>query len=143
MAPATFWARRQAHETMVHRVDAELAAGRAAVLDAALAADGIDEWLWLLRGPRRPALRAAGLEAGAVLHMHAADDSRAPRDWLLSVAGDGITVRDGHGPADVSVAGPAGRLLLVLLRRLPPEGENVLVTGDPELLARFLASTPF
>jgi uncharacterized protein (TIGR03083 family) len=55
IAPATFWARRQAHETMVHRVDAELAARRAAVLDPALAADGIDEWLWLLRGPRRPA----------------------------------------------------------------------------------------
>lgn len=143
MAPATFWARRQAHETMVHRVDAELAAGRAAVLDAALAADGIDEWLWLLRGPRRPALGAAGLPAGAVLHMHAADDGCAPRDWLVSVAEDGITVRDGHGPAGVTVAGPAGRLLLVLLRRLPPDGENVLVTGDPELLTRFLASTPF
>ena len=143
MAPATFWARRQAHETMVHRVDAELAAGRPAVLDAPLAADGIDEWLWLLRGPRRPALGAAGLPAGAVLHMHAADDGCATRDWLVSVAADGITVRDGHGPANVSVAGPAGRLLLVLLRRLPPNGENVLVTGDPELLASFLASTPF
>lgn len=143
MAPATFWARRQAHETTVHRVDAELAAGRAAVLDAALAADGVDEWLWLLGGPRRPALGAAGLPAGAVLHMQAADDGRAQRDWLVSVAEDSITVRDGRGLADVSVVGPAARLLLVLLRRMPPDGENVLVTGDPALLASFLASTPF
>ena len=143
MAPATFWARRQAHETMVHRVDAELAAGRATVLDPALAADAIDEWLWLLRGPRRPPLGAAPLTADAVLQMHAADDGCDPRGWLVSVAPDGITVRDGHGPAGVTVAGPAGRLLLVLVRRLPPEGGNVLVTGDPELLAGFLASTPF
>jgi uncharacterized protein (TIGR03083 family) len=143
MAPATSWARRQAHETMVHRVDAELAAERAAVLDPAMAADGIDEWLWLLRGPRRPPLGAARLPVDAVLQMRAADDECAPRDWLVSVAPDGITVRDGHGPADVTVAGPAGQLLLVLVRRLPPDGENVLVTGDPELLAGFLASTPF
>ena len=143
MAPATFWARRQAHETMVHRVDAELAAGRPAVLDAALAADAIDEWLWLLRGPRRPPLGAAGLPAGAVLHMQAADDGCALRDWLVSVAEDGITVRDGRGHADVSVVGPAGRLLLVLLRRTLPHSDNVLVTGDPALLASFLASTPF
>jgi uncharacterized protein (TIGR03083 family) len=143
MAPATFWARRQAHETMVHRVDAELAAGRPAVLDPAMAADGIDEWLWLLRGPRRPSLDAAPFPFGAVLQMRAADHGRAPRDWLVSVAPAGISVRDGNGPADVTVAGPAGRLLLVLLRRLPPDGEYVLVTGDPELLAGFLAGTPF
>ena len=143
MAPATFWARRQAHETMVHRVDAELAAGRSAVLDPAMAADGIDEWLWLLRGPRRPPLDAAVLPVGAVLQIRAADDECALRDWLVSIAPEGFTARDGHGPADVTVVGPAGRLLLVLLRRLPANGENVLVTGDPELLAGFLASTPF
>ncbi len=143
MAPATFWARRQAHETMVHRVDAEIAVGRAVVLDAALAADGIDEWLWLLRGPRRQAPGSAALPPGAVLSLHAEDDGSRTRDWLVSVSSDGMTVRDGHGPGDVTVAGPAGRLLLVLLRRLPPDGKNVAVTGDPALLAGWLASTPF
>lgn len=143
MAPATFWARRQAHETMVHRVDAELAAGCAAVLDPGLAADAIDEWLWLLRGPRRPALDGSALPADAALHLQAADHGRVPRDWLVSVTPDGITTRDGRGPAGVTASGPAGQLLLVLVRRLPPASENVLVTGNPEMLAGFLASTPF
>ncbi len=37
--------RRQAHEALIHRVDAELAAGNAPVVDATLAEDGIDEVL--------------------------------------------------------------------------------------------------
>jgi uncharacterized protein (TIGR03083 family) len=143
IAPATFWARRQAHETMVHRVDAELAMGRAAVVDARLAADGIDEWLWQLRGPRRQAPGAAPLPPGAVLSLHAADDRCGVRDWLVSAGGDGIIVRDGNGPADVSVAGRAAALLLVLVRRLAPDEENVSVTGDPALLTGWLAGTPF
>ena len=41
---AGFWPRRMAHETTVHRVDAEQAAGRpVAPVPAALAVDGIDE----------------------------------------------------------------------------------------------------
>src|SRR5215469_2193769 len=134
MTPATFWARRQAHETMVHRVDAELAVGRAAAVDAGLAADGIDEWLWLLRGPRRQAPGAAPLPPGAVLALHAAGDQSGTREWLVSASADGITVRDGNGPADVTVAGRAAQLLLVLVRRLPPDAENVSVTGDATLL---------
>jgi hypothetical protein len=37
--------RRQAHEALIHRVDAELAAGKLPVVDEALAADGVDEIL--------------------------------------------------------------------------------------------------
>ncbi len=40
-----FWARRMAHETAVHRVDLELAAGTLTPLDPALAVDGTDEVL--------------------------------------------------------------------------------------------------
>lgn len=43
-----FWARRMAHETVIHRVDAELAAQRTpSAIDEALAVDGIDEVLRL------------------------------------------------------------------------------------------------
>jgi uncharacterized protein (TIGR03083 family) len=35
--------RRQAHEALIHRVDAELAAGKSSELDTDLAADGVDE----------------------------------------------------------------------------------------------------
>jgi predicted lipid carrier protein YhbT len=130
---------------MMHRADAELAAGRAVVLDPALAADGIDEWLSSVADPRyrRQAPGAAELAAGAVMHLHAADAPGGPRDWLVSAGADGITVRDGQGRADVTVAGPAARLLLVLVRRMPPDEENVSVTGEPALLAGWLAGTPF
>ena len=40
-----FWARRQAHEATVHRWDVEKALGCTTVIDPALAADGIDEFL--------------------------------------------------------------------------------------------------
>jgi uncharacterized protein (TIGR03083 family) len=150
MAPATFWARRQAHETMMHRADAELAAGRGVVLDTALAADGIDEWLSMVADPRYGRLSpGAVLPPGAVLHLHAAGDlddrgdRDGARDWLVSANADGIAVRDGNGPADVTVAGRPGPLLLVLVRRLPPDEENVSVTGDRALLTGWLASTPF
>lgn len=45
---AAFLPRRMAHETAVHRVDAEQAAGEATPIDARLAADGIDEALTVL-----------------------------------------------------------------------------------------------
>ena len=43
--PASFWARRMAHETAVHRADAEITVGRQPEIDADIAVDGIDEWL--------------------------------------------------------------------------------------------------
>ena len=57
--PAWTWAddktvgfirRRQAHEALIHRVDAELAAGEPTPLDAALASDGVDEALRVMHG---------------------------------------------------------------------------------------------
>ena len=47
-----FWARRMAHETAVHRADAELALGREFTLEADLAADAISEWLGFLSLPQ-------------------------------------------------------------------------------------------
>ncbi|NEA00319.1 maleylpyruvate isomerase family mycothiol-dependent enzyme, partial [Streptomyces sp. SID10116] len=46
-SPLAFWARRQANETTVHRVDAESArGGTPSPLDAAFAVDGIEELLF-------------------------------------------------------------------------------------------------
>src|SRR5205823_3910842 len=44
-SPRAFWARRQAHETAIHRVDAESASGEPVTFDPAFAVDGIDELL--------------------------------------------------------------------------------------------------
>src|SRR5579871_6969076 len=42
-SPLAFWARRQAHETAIHRVDAQSPAGAVTALRPEVAADGIDE----------------------------------------------------------------------------------------------------
>ncbi len=91
---AASWARRQAHEAAIHRVDAELALGPETVgFDPEFAADGIDELLaWLL--PSRPDGWTSGATTGEVL-VHAAD---AGRVW---------TVRLEPGAAPVVQAGAA------------------------------------
>jgi uncharacterized protein (TIGR03083 family) len=147
MLPASFWARRMAHETAVHRADAEIAVGRVPDLAPALAADAIDEWLGDLSAlmtdgatdPRRDAL-----PPGRVLHVHATDDALAGGgEWTLRSEASGVVLSRGHGRGDVAVRGPAARLLLVLVRRLPPDDPSVEVIGDGGVFARWLEHTPF
>jgi hypothetical protein len=47
---AGFVLRRQAHEALIHRLDAELVVGEVTSLDPALAADGVDEALCVMYG---------------------------------------------------------------------------------------------
>ena len=143
--PASFWARRMAHETAVHRADAELSAGRVPDLDPLLAADAVDEWLCFLSGPiyGRPDPRAEALPPGGSLHVHATDDDLAGAgEWTVRAGRAGVTVSRGHEKGDVAVRGPAARLLLVLLRRLPPDDPSVQVIGDAATLSRWLERTP-
>jgi len=148
LAPATFWARRQAHETAMHRIDAELAAGRPVVLDADLAADGIDEWLEIVTSPRNRGRHdlTEALPAGTALHLRATPDSRRDdeaADWIVRRTADGLSLQRGPGDADASVSGPAYRLLLALVRRIPADDPALAVTGDAALFAGWLAGTPF
>lgn len=161
--PAGFWARRMAHETTVHVVDAQLTGlsgnpppgsapardGRPAIA-ADVAADGIDEWLTVLAGPAdgEPDLRAAGLAEGESLHVHAADVPEGTGEWVVRHDPGGISVRHAHEKATLALRGGASDLLLVLLRRLPldgqpPDGQAVQVHGDPDLLHRWLAATRY
>jgi len=141
--PASFWARRMAHETAMHRADAQLATGRAPVIDADIAADGIDEWLMDLSGPQEgePDLRLAGLAEGQSLHVHATDVPAG--EWLVRRDQAGVQARREHGRADVALRGGASGLLLVLMNRLPTSDRAVQVLGDPAVLRRWLAETRF
>jgi uncharacterized protein (TIGR03083 family) len=144
LRPAGFWARRMAHETAVHRADAEIASGLEPAFAPEVAADGIEEWLTILSGPvpGGPLLKA--LPDGAVLHVHATDDSLGGAgEWLVRRQGSELVVEYGHGKGDVALRGPAARLLLVLLRRVPPDDPQVQVIGDAALLTSWLANTPF
>jgi uncharacterized protein (TIGR03083 family) len=138
LRPASSWARRMAHETAVHRADAEITVGRAPVIDAGTAADGIDEWLGF-------ADRLDGaLADGELLHLHATDEGLGEAgEWLVRRTGDRIAVTRGHSKGDAAIRGPASALLLVLVRRLPLDDTQVQIIGDRAVLERWLAATPF
>ncbi len=64
-SPLHFWARRQAHETAIHRVDAEVVASQLTGFGPAAAADGLDElltgfWTRPNRGPRSKIATSVG-----------------------------------------------------------------------------------
>lgn len=142
MRPASFWARRMAHETAVHVADAELATGRPVSIPADLAADGIDEWLMLLSQDSEGSTPLAA--EGQTLHLHATDDGLdGAGEWLVTSTGPGVTVEPGHAKADAALRGPAASLLLVLLRRLPLATPGVELAGDGAIISHWLEQTPY
>jgi uncharacterized protein (TIGR03083 family) len=144
LRPAVFWGRRMAHETAVHRADAELALGREAAFVPDIAADAIDEWLGSMSGLTAGEERLGALPDGGVLHVHATDTGLGQAgEWLVRRQGSELVVEHGHGKGDAALRGPAARLLLVLLRRVPPDDPQVQVMGDAEVLSSWLARTPY
>jgi uncharacterized protein (TIGR03083 family) len=128
-----FWTRRQAHEAAVHRWDAQNALGPGAshAIDAALAADGIDEWLSVFAVSRsRQSSTRMGL--GESFHFHCTDEVG---EWVIRFEGSDIVVRSEHAKADVAVRGSASDLLLFLWGRKSPEALEVL--GNASLLDRW------
>jgi uncharacterized protein (TIGR03083 family) len=129
------WARRQAHETAIHRVDAELAAGQPTPTAADFAADGIDE---LIMGFfARDAARLTDAQRTAEhpsLQVRAVDTGDT---WLIELVPDGglaASVRRGGGPATCTLSGPASGLYLLLWNRCGPEDAGVTVTGEAGVL---------
>jgi hypothetical protein len=140
MVPVSFWARRQCHETLVHRADAERAAGRPllADVDPLIAADAVDEHLEMvvLGAKYRLDLRAEG----ATLHLHATDDGLdGAGEWVVTLGPEGPQVEHAHRKSDAAVRGPARALLTVLTSRMSPEDAGVDVLGAAELLERWRA----
>lgn len=133
------------HETVMHRADAQLATGTAPVIEADIAADGIDEWFTFVTvpDPGREDTRLAGLRPGQSLHVHAGDVPSGQGEWLISRDTGGIEVRPEHGKGDAALRGPASGLLLVLTRRLSPTQAGAEVLGDPAVLDSWLDATPF
>ncbi len=141
-------ARRQAHEAMIHRVDAELTAGvHRLPLDPALAADGVDEMLRIMAsdGPDGVDLRPG---PGQTWLRVVATDVVPGRSWLLrparlvGVDADGeaideatvlVAPDDDGRPAAATVGGAAADLDCLMWNR-PPVGP-LTRDGDPEALA--------
>jgi len=111
-----FWVRRMAHETVIHRIDAELAAGsESAPIEAAFGLDTVDEVLSVFVDW---ASKAWPEDFQAVL---TGADSRvleiaAPaRTWFVVATADGVAVGD-----------------------TAPAGVATTVRGEPDALARWL-----
>lgn len=136
-SPRAMWARRQAHETAVHRVDAELAATASrAPFPPAFAADGVDELLTCFAPRRSTGLRA---DAPVSLAVRCTDVDAA---WVLRLGSDGVTTSAGTPPggsgADASVLGAGGDLYLTLWNRAGTE--RLVVEGDRKVLDQFLGT---
>lgn len=142
-----FWTRRMAHETAVHRADAELALGHEFALEADLAADAISEWLGLLSAPQavnfRPNLAALRGE-GQILHLHSTDPGLGEAgEWIVRRTPSGLVWDHGHAKGEVAVRGPVVDLLLVLMRRVSPAEASITVLGDASVLEHWLQHTRF
>jgi uncharacterized protein (TIGR03083 family) len=141
---ASYWGRRMTHETAVHRADGQLALGQRPVIDPVIAADGIDEWLGMVTtpDPGEQAQRLVKLWDGHSLHVHTTGAGPAG-EWTVRGGSGALTLEPGHGKGDVAVRGPASALLLMLVRRLPPDDPDIEVFGDRALLDAWLGVTQF
>ncbi len=130
-----FWLRRQAHETAMHRWDAQdaVSPGAATAFDPDLADDGIDEWLRVFL-PRHLA-RIGGVPAeldGATLRLRSTDTTGP--DPVLRL-GPEPAVEYGVAPVDTTLSGSAADLLLTIWHRRPAIAP---VATDPGLSERIL-----
>ena len=143
-SPLAMWARRQAHETTVHRVDAELAAGGpVGSVPAPFAADGVDELLACFLTRSGGSVRA---DPPRTLLVGCSD---TPGRWLVRIGPDGVATTgvagvpgaDTDAPrvedTDCQVSGEASALYLTLWGR-PGATDPPTVTGDRRVLDAFV-----
>jgi uncharacterized protein (TIGR03083 family) len=120
-SPRHFWARRQAHETAIHRADAEAATGAVASFPAEFAQDGIAEMLLGFAARRRKPL-----ERGATLALDVTDGP----SWRVELGGDQVRAEPaeslGDGDADATVRGTSAELYRWLWNR----PSAAVVSGD-------------
>ncbi|MCF3121047.1 maleylpyruvate isomerase family mycothiol-dependent enzyme [Streptomyces arenae] len=161
--PALFWLRRMLGDTCVHHYDAASATGATFGVAADLAAEVITENLTLLATPAFAALRPKAAELrgeGERIGLVPGRQDPSP-GWLITRTPEGPRWERGRANTnpntraqtrpqtharpqthvDVVVSGEVDDLMLLLSRRIPPEGHRVTVTGDAALLTHWLAHT--
>ena len=138
-----FIRRRQAHEALIHRIDAELTAGSRTPMDPLLSADGVDEvvrimygelpdWCSFAEGPETA--RIVATDAGDSWHLTLGqatgvdpDDGEVIDERVFRVA----DLDDGQAVA-ATITGTAADLDCWLWRR--PAIGPIEETGDPDVL---------
>lgn len=133
-----FWVRRMAQETVIHRIDAELAlASTVAPVPRELALDGVDEVLVIFLA------YATGLWCEDFGDDLAEADGRpvlvstGGSGWLVRAGAEGVSVEAGVGPGPVPAAATIRAEPESMLRWLWGRGgSGVAIEGDAELVAR-------
>lgn len=131
-----FWPRRQLHETLLHRIDLELAAGDVPHVDASIAVDGIDELLVNLAPAAAFSPGIAALTGdGDELTFAAVDTGRT---WTVVLDPGGFSLTEDGGEPDAALEAGALELLLVLYRRTRLDEAAFTSTGDLDLIRFWL-----
>jgi hypothetical protein len=121
-----------AHETLIHRVDMELAQGsEPAETDPDVAADTVTEFFELFY-PRFEA-QLLGTPLGGSIHLHATDVADA--EWTLDPRPGESTFTRQHAKADVGLRGSAFDLARWIWGRLPTD--RLETFGDRQIAERF------
>ena len=126
--------RRMAHETAVHAWDAHVSAGNNAEIEAALASDGIDEYVHVMLVSN---MRDGEALLSGSVHIHCTD---VDGEWLIvpTDTSDVVVTRE-HAKGDCAIRGSASQLLLGLWRRTPMSSLEVI--GSSDVAAQFLNRT--
>jgi uncharacterized protein (TIGR03083 family) len=132
-------ARRMAHETAVHRVDAEAATGIEFRIAAEVAADGIDEFLAYFLGRDFAGADSQTSEPvllGGSVHLHCTDTDG---EWtVVDGPTGGYLVTREHANGDAAIRGEADALFQVLWGRRTLA--TVTVFGDEAVATRLVAA---
>jgi uncharacterized protein (TIGR03083 family) len=142
-----FIRRRQAHEALIHRLDAELTAGAVTDFDRALAADGVDEALrvmfggrpsWATWRPDGPTGRVrAGDGDGEWLFRSGYLSGTSPQSGTVYTDEPGIELLDDGATPSFTMTASARDLDAYLWNR--PVLEEVQVAGSDADYQRFAA----
>ena len=139
-SPLAFWARRQAHETAIHRADADSASDIRPEYEPEFAADGIDE-LIMGFGQRRKYRPSATRDGD--MDVRTTDTGHA---WRVGTDHGRIQARRelaGSAPAEsaaCTVIGPASGLYLFLWNRSDAAHAGVTISADTSFLELWQAS---
>jgi Mycothiol maleylpyruvate isomerase N-terminal domain len=117
-----FLARRLAHESAIHRIDAEVARGRSTTIDSELAEDGVDERLFVVLSHHSELGEIPDL--GGSICLVCSDRDAA---WSIDASRGRFRVRAGRGPADAAVVATASDLFCFSWSR--PTIRPLQVTG--------------
>jgi uncharacterized protein (TIGR03083 family) len=129
VGPLHHWARRQAHETAIHRADVESISGKLTPVEIEFALDGIDE---LVDGfvPRR----VMKLRSKTPVTLRIAPDGTGA-NWVLSITEEPVVVGHDSLDADCTVRGNASDIYFALWNRAPREW--LAIEGDSAVLNLF------